>query len=328
MSDLNEGAESLDALADETLDAAAPVTDAAIAESSPADGEKDTLLDVVRDVTGKREPSASPAGERDTSGKGAAGGASETQDRDDENFSDVPFSRHPRFRELVASRNELKEPAERYRKLTQFMTDNALDGEEVARAINLAALLKRDPQKAWDELKPIMQGLARSVGVVLPDDLRAMVQSNQLSADAAKLVAKERAAAEALRGQRTFDEQVAERRQRADAQAAAAAAQQARLGAVRSWEQAKRDSDPDFDRKAEDIEIEVLRLQRREGQPKTAEDVRKQLDAALKAVNARHAAAAPRRPDITPVTGGRTGGSPRPEPESLLDVIRSNRRAG
>ena len=88
-----------------------PSTDAG---SSSATDEKDTSS-IIRDVVGddEDEPDAgsSPEGEEDED--------EDTEDLkgdaepDNENYSDVPFNKHPRFRELLAENKANKESKDR-----------------------------------------------------------------------------------------------------------------------------------------------------------------------------------------------------------------------
>ncbi len=290
------------------------------AESSSAGtdtGEKADLLSVVRNATGRgKAATASPAEQsRDHP-------AASTKELDDENFSDAPFHQHPRFRQLIGQRNELKPLADKYRTIESFLTENAMSGEEATQALNTAALIKRDPEAAWAELKPIVQELLVTIGEVLPLDLKTQVQSGQMTQETAKLIAKERAKANLVKGQMSFGQAQAERQRQVAAQTAAQTAQHGVRAAVLAWE-TKATEDPDFAKKREDLQREVLFLQHRDGKPTTPEGVTKQLTDAMKAVNKRIEASRPRRPEIRPVTGGSTGGNPRAEPANTLDLVRN-----
>src|SRR5690606_18515796 len=107
---------SLD-VSDETLDDVNLVEATAdagddIADSSPAEQDEKTILSVVRDAAMPEAVAAPSAAEN-----------SDHQDEptqaepDNENFGDVPFHQHPRFRELIQQRNDLRTPAESYRKI-------------------------------------------------------------------------------------------------------------------------------------------------------------------------------------------------------------------
>lgn len=321
MSEENEDVESLDTSATEaTLDEATSETsEVAAAESSPANSDKPSLLSVVRGVTGAAD-TASPAGQDSDSPPAAA-----STERDDEAFSDVPFNRHPRFQQLISQRNELRPDAQRYRHLQTFLTENAISQEEAANALTVAALVKSDPAKAWEELKPIVQDLCTRLGLIVPADLRQQVASGAITQEVAQVIAKERARAAQLEGRMTHEQAVAERKRQNEEQQAALAQARTLRDAVVEWEQSMREKDPDFSKKHEALTRHVLFLQHRDGKPKDAEGVRKQLGEALKATNAELAARRPARPAVTPVTGGRVARNAQQAPTSMLDVVRAAR---
>lgn len=307
----------------ETLDdvVAAPAeadgaTDAGSSSAPQAKDEK-SVLSIVRDAVQSETPESSAGKERDPRQ------AAQPKEPDDENFSDTPFHQHPRFREVIRQRNELRPAAESYRKIESFLTENAISGEEFAAAVNLVALIKRDPEQAWKELRPTVQSLLVTIGEVLPPDLREKVIAGQMTQDVAKSLARERAKATIATGQMSFrEQQAAAQQQRTASEQQAEKASRVR-GAAREWEAAARSADADFEKKERRLRSEVLLLQREEGIPDTPEGVKAQLDKARKAVNAEFAAARPRRPGIQPVVGGSASGTPRAKPTSVLDIVRA-----
>jgi len=300
------------------------------AESSPAktsDTEPD-FLSVVRSVVEAddaaeakgEQPEADPAAEpepepaasqADTTKSDAQGQA----EQDDENFSDAPFHNHPRFKKLIAQRNEFRAGHEQYRKIQDYLVENGLTGQEAAEGFEVMALLKRDPDAAWAKLKPIVQNLLLVTGQVLPDEMKARVQRGELSREAALELSRLRAGQQTAQQQREFE------RQRQEQMAAHAAAQAVKQE-VGLWETAVRARDPDFDAKYDVIEGQVLRLQRAEGMPRTAAEAKAQLERAYQTANQMFAAQKPRRPEVRPVTGGRTAGTPQAEPTSMEEVVR------
>lgn len=73
------------------------------ADPSPAKDEPEQgALSVVRDVVDKSRPAPETA----SSAEGVETGTKDkaAKEPDNENFSDVPFSKHPRFKELLAER--------------------------------------------------------------------------------------------------------------------------------------------------------------------------------------------------------------------------------
>lgn len=325
-----EGVEDLEAASPDasetTLDDASTAsetteTDESTADSSPADDKDEkTILSVVRDAVQPAkdvaDPSTAETSDHQTDDKSTA-------EPDNEDFADVPFHQHPRFRELIAQRNDLRAPAESYRKIESFLTENAVKPEEASEALQWVALMKSDPAKAWEQIKPTIQGLLLTIGEVLPPDIRAQVASGQLSADVAKALAKERAKATIAQGQMSFrEQQAAAQRQQTEAHAAAEK-QAAVTAAARAWDASTRGSDPDFAKKERRLKSEVLLLQREEGVPDTPEGVKAQLNKALKAVNDELTASRPRRPGMKPVTGGSVSGSPRAQPTSILEIVQN-----
>jgi hypothetical protein len=316
------GVEDKDVASPDTSDE--QITDVA-AESSPAPSETEPdFLSVARSVVESSdteaegeepeaaadeetpEPEASQAEETDQE---------EQAEPDDENFSDAPFHNHPRFKKLIAQRNQFRAGHEQFQNIQKYLVENGLTGEEAAEGFEVMALLKRDPAAAWAKLKPIVQNLLVATGSVLPDDLKSRVQRGELSREAAMEMSRLRA------GQQTQAQQQEFERQR-QAQIEAHQAQQAVRAEVGSWEMAMRSRDPDFDAKYDVIEGQVLRLQRSEGMPRTPAEAKAQLDRAYEAANRMVASSQPRRPAMKPVTGGRVAGTPRAEPSSMEEVVR------
>lgn len=314
-SDLDEQAGA--AQADGQTDAAA---------SSPATGENEDkdLLSVVRDVVKEsREPSdqASPATVETTVEPETD---PEAKKEDDENFSDVPFHKHPRFQQLLRERNTFKQDAGRYDNTVKFLEANNLGAEEAADVLVAAALAKTDPAKCWEQIKPWVQQVLVAAGEVLPPELQQRVTAGEMSREAAVELSRAKARANSYQTQQSFREQQEQRRQQE-------AHGQAIVGAAQSWEQERRLKDPNFDTKVTAMAKEVAYLQHTEGKPTTPEGVREQLNKAYRSVNEtlRPAPArpAPRQP-TRPVTGGNVAGNQQPENMSTLDIVRANRRAG
>lgn len=315
------GVEDKDVASPDTSENTTDVT----AESSPAPGETEPdFLSVARSVVegddaeaeGDEPEVAAEEEAPETEASQAEETDSEEQaEPDDENFSDAPFHNHPRFKKLIAQRNEFRAGHEQFQKIQGYLIENGLTGQEAAEGFEVMALLKRDPAAAWAKLKPIVQNLLVVTGNVLPEDLKSRVQRGEITRDAAMEMSQLRAGRQTLTQQQEFE------RQR-QAQLEAHQAQQAVKAEVGSWELAMRSRDPDFDAKYDVIEGQVLRLQRAEGMPRTPTEAKAQLDRAYQAANQLFASQQPRRPSVKPVTGGRVAGTPRAEPSSMEEVVR------
>lgn len=301
--------------------------------SSEPEGGKFNLLSVVRDAVAKTaDDSASPAGQEgsDTSPTGEAAPAQNTPTEDDENFSDVPFHKHPRFQAIVKQRNELRETArnyeanaKRYENVEAFLQTNGLTGDEAAEFIQLRALMKSNPAEAWKSLKPIVQQLLVDAGEVLPQDLHARVQKGEMTKAAAIEISRLRAAqASGQRAQEAAQQQAEMRAQQE--------LTQRRMDAVVEWEKSVKLKDPDYPALAEEVTVQVAYLQRRDGFPKTPEEARKMAEEAYATVKKRRAPQAQLRQPVTPLRGGRVAsGQPSSDaPKSILDIVRANRATG
>lgn len=296
------------------------ITESSTVETSETEPD---FLSVARSVVDEGvgeegdEPEAE-ASEEDPEAAASQAGDSDQEEQaepDDENFSDAPFHNHPRFKKLIAQRNEFRQGHEQYQQIQGYLVENGLTGEEAAEGFEVMALLKRNPEAAWAKLKPIVQNLLVATGNVLPDDLKSRVQRGELNREAAIEMSRLRAGQQTLTQQQQFEQQ-------RQAQMQAHQAQQAVKTEVGSWEMAMRTRDPDFDAKYDVIEGQVLRMQRAEGMPRTPTEAKAQLNRAYEAANQLFASQQARRPAKTPVTGGRVSGTPRSEPTSMEEVVR------
>lgn len=302
--------------------------DDATASSSDATGvsEADDLLSVVRNVVDESRQDASAASPAGGQEDGQQPDDSAPKEPDNENFSDVPFGKHPRFKQLIEQRNSFRADATRYRNVQTFLDNNGLGAEEAADALVVAGLLKTNPTEAWNRLKPIVQSLLQVTGEVLPQDLAQRVQSGEMSHEAALEVSRARASVESQRRYQTFEQQRGERLRVQEHT-------QACVGAAEAWETDRRTKDPNFEAKQPLLMKELTWLQSQEGRPNTPDGVRDQLKRAYEAVNAAYAPPVQHqrtqpRPAVRPVTGGQVAGNAQAKPESTLDIIRANRRRG
>lgn len=299
--------------------------------SNEPEGGKFDLLSVVRDaVTKTGDDQASPAGQEgsDPTPSGEAASAQESSE-DNENFSDVPFHKHPRFQSIVRQRNEMRQKAEQfehgakqYEQVQAFLDANGLSDEEAGEFLQLRALMKSNPAEAWKSLKPVVQQLLVDAGEVLPPDLAARVQKGEMTKQTAIEMSR-------LRATHTSMTRSQEQAQQQAQQRAVQERAQALMGSVAEWEKATKLKDPDYAAKEEDVKIHVVYLQRTQGMPQTPEAARKMVEEAYAAVNKRFAPKVQPRQPVTPMRGGRVAsGQPSDAPKSILDIVRANRATG
>lgn len=286
--------------------------------STAAQGEDDAgLLSVVRDVVAEREQpadqSAPPAEGEEDHGQDAQ----PPKDPDNDDYSDVPFHKHPRFQQLLRKAKAHEQDAVRYRNVQNFMDAHGLTAEEAANGLTTFALAKVNPVEAWKQVKPWVQKLLIAAGEVLPPDLQERVQKGEMSSEAALDLNRARAAQQSMQATQSFQEQ---RRQHEQQQSTAFAVTQA----AEDWEADRRKKDPNFEAKLPSLMEKVAYLQRTEGVPNTPDGVKAQLQKAYKALVPPPAPAAPRaqqkRP-ITPIRGGQVAGGAKPVVNSTMDVL-------
>lgn len=282
----------------------------------------DDALSIVREVVDKR--SSAPAA---SSAKGEEAGQStgdqNTKTKDDVGFTDVPFNKHPRFQEVLGKLKTAEVDAQRYRNVQNFIDQAGLDAAEAADLLTIGGLIKTNPVEAWKRMRPTVEQVLRAAGEVLPDDLVQMVQGGEMSREAALEVSRSRATAAGIQANLSFQEQRAERQRATDAEQRQMDVVLANQSAAQSWEDDRREKDPNFNAKLPDIIAEVKRLQELGYRPVSADGVTDQLNRAYRAVNAR---LQPRqlqaRPALRPVNGGQVSGNTRPAaPQSTLDII-------
>lgn len=303
-------------------------TDDNAAASSTVDDEDAkqpaSLLDVVKSAVEPVGPVESSAaeGEEEAQAKLEEGAEEASDDGDAEDFSKLPFHKHPRFTQLIEERNSLRGDAQSYQNIQGFMREHGLTAEEMADAYDISAKLKSgDPamlQSALEWLDPRVEALKAQLGHVLPEDIQARVDAGELDDDSAEELAR-------LRATETLRTQQAERTTEAEAQAEAARtateAATAVATAVSKWEQEVRGSDPDYAKKASLVLSECQAIVLRTGEKPTNEAKALELvKQAYANVDAAMKAALPQpRPVLPSPRGSSTPAAA--QPKSLREAI-------
>lgn len=285
-----------------------------------------SALSIVRDVVGTRTDGAAASSADGSEGGTPADGAATPTPADPDDFSDVPFHKHPRFQEVVRERKAFKQDAERYQNVQTFLDNHGLSADEAADGLVIMALMKTEPVAAWQKLRPLVQKLLVAAGEVLPDDLQARVDSKELTLEAATEVSRSRATVQSVTTKTTFEQQ---RRERQEQQTVATTLHTT----AQDWVTDRQTKDPNFEAKSPLLQREIAFLQSQEGKPDTPEGVRAQLLKAYEAVNKTFKPPAPAakpvtqtRPAVRPVVGGTVSGTAPTEPKNTLDIVRANRR--
>jgi hypothetical protein len=308
--------------ATDDVDASNEAEQSTTEESSPSnDGKKpegESTLSVVRDVVGKSKEKPAEASSAEGVDAGEKPGAKTPKEPDNENYSDVPFNKHPRFKHLLGDLKEARTDAQRYKNVETFIDNLGLSADEAASTLKIGGLIKTDPVAAWKELLPIVQKVAIAAGEMLPDDLKQQVAEGKMPREAAIEISRSRAALATTNARTEWQQQRSQEQQ-------AVQARQANLDAVSTWESERRARDPNFDAKMPALQKEVAWLQAKEGRPNNPAGIRAQLQKAYEAVVPTTQAPAQRPQAKRPVTGGQVAGNVQPEINSTLDVVRAVR---
>lgn len=236
-----------------------------------------------------------------------------------------PFHEHPRWKEMVAERNELKEWKQQYepalaglQQLNQFRQQHQITDEQFSAAVEVAGLLNSDPVRALQVLKPIVEQLSQFDSGALPQDLAAEVEEGLISEERAKEIAELRAKS-----------RLGETKQKASAiqqqQAWVASMQQ---GLV-SWEENLKKSDPDFrpkvgeaepDGKYEFVEAK-LRSMWQQQPPRTAQEAVAQAQRAYEMVQKALGRLAPPKPVVKNLGVKTTSTGTRKDPETPEEAM-------
>ena len=234
-----------------------------------------------------------------------------------------PYKIKKRFKQLLSERHEWRskaqeyEPdAQQYREIQSFMQRTGLSAEEVAEGLLLMAEMKSgDPTKAHEALMKKVESLALAAGKKLPADLEEKVEQGYIDREVAQQLHQQRMQAER---QAALAQNTLERKAQEEARNQVLAI----ANAVQTWEQAARQTDPDFDLKADLVKDRVRAHVAAHGMPKTPEEALKVSKDAYEAVTQVLSRARGVKPAMRPAVGGKVSGSVAPEPKNLLDVIR------
>ena len=193
------------------------------------------------------------------------------------------FGKHPRWKAMVAARNEyrneaqsaireldtLRQPANQYGLIEQYMTENQLSSAEVTTGFKIMALMKSDPAAAREALIDQLQMLNQFLGHALPPDLQQQVDEGYVTEDVARELAFRRNNDVRVQQQHQATTQQQQEQQAAQ-QFQAARGQMAQ--AVASWETQIRQGDPDYAQKEPFVvrELQALQAQYRIETPEQA----------------------------------------------------------
>ena len=244
-----------------------------------------------------------------------------TEDSEQEVLENVPLHLQPRFKEVIAEKNEYRKGHEQYVKIQNSLKDMKLSAEETAQGLSIMGLMKSNPQAALEALQPIISNLQQVTGQIIPDDIQQKIEDGYMDEDVGKELARTRADVQL---QRNANQQMLNEQQQMNASDQINIIAQS----VTNWEENIRKTDPDFELKQDEVDDRVSALVRERGRPNNSEDAIALAQEAYETVTKRHQSRLGVRKPIRSLSGGKLGGSPVPEPKSLMDAVQNALAAG
>jgi hypothetical protein len=286
-----------------------------------AEAETETLESVVQDALGPLEDDPVKEEAEATEETEVTEPIEASEETPSEDYKDVPFNKHPRFRSLVAEKNELKETtaklqndSEQYAKITDFIEKNNLTAKDSVEGFKIMAAIRNNPDLAYKMLGHHIKNVIKVTGRSLPEDIQNKVDDGFLDEDAAKELSQTRAKLARVQNQRKIDHarnQKLHTRNQSDML----------TGALQTWGENTLAKDVDFSLKQPEFNDRVVALVNERGQPQSQAEVLSLVEDAYATVNERFKARLPQPSAMKTATGGKLSGTPVVEPVSLRDAI-------
>lgn len=318
-----------------------------------ASEEESSTFDLVKKALGDEEAEDEPEGSsgedeesEETEDKSEDSDKKEEEDKseDDEDDSDEPSeeelkgwkaktrkrfealqSKHRKTVEerdaLQAKLDQAEVDAGHYKQFEGFLNQNRISYDEANTLFTIGALMKNDPAKALEMMRPYYDQLMQMTGNVLPADLQEQVSQGMITEQAA-LELSQRRASETTQQQISQDRQQHQTEQTAQQNQALATQV---MTTISQWEQQWSASDPDYmskkDRVLDRVELMLTRAVKEGKLPATVEDAVKLADEAKAYVEKDMQKLQPRKQPVDTVDGN-TSPVNMPEPKTTEDVIR------
>ena len=283
--------------------------------------ETETLESAVQDALGPLEEDVVVEEAETTEEKEVTEPIEASEDTPSDDYKDVPFNKHPRFRGLVSEKNELKETvsklqndSDQYAKITDFIEKNNLTAKDSVEGFKIMAAIRNNPDLAYKMLGHHLGNMSKVTGRSIPKDIQAKVDDGFLDENAARELSQTRAKLARVQNLRKADHARGAKQQ--------SAVQSDMLSnALQTWGETTLAKDVDFSLKQEEFNDRVVALVNERGQPQTQAEVLSLVDDAYATVNERFKARQPHPSAMKTATGGKLSGTPVAEPVSLRDAI-------
>ena len=218
----------------------------------------------------------------------------------------------------VSQIEPLKAKAESFDKVQAFCTEARLSKDEVNTGFTIMRLMKHDPLRALEVLKPYYERLQQFSGDLLPEDLQQRVNSGVIDEATARELVRERMQAQLLTHQKTQNEEQAQQSQFEQFTSSVETA-------TNNWEKTQAASDPDYKTLQpyvrREIELTLYRMLGEGKYPKTTQEAVKICDEAKTRVAAELVRFRPKKAQIKPVERGAQISSASTKPKTLLEAF-------
>jgi len=294
------------------------------ASSSDAVETEESLLSVVQDALPEEEQ-VEEVSQEEAEEEGIevqSEKPSEVQAEDEsEDYSNVPFNKHPRFQKLITEKNELKElskkyqnDSEQYKKITDFIQANNLSAKDAVEGFKIMSALRNNPEEGYKMLQFHLNNVGNLTGKNLPKDIQEKVDDGFLDEDAAKELSQARAS---LHRERAMRQQTQQR----FTNASQSANETQMADAVKSWGEQTLANDPDFSLKQDEFNDRISAIVAEHGTPKSPEEVVEIANSAYATINERFKSRQPSKQPMKSSTKGKLGGVPIAEPTNMRDIV-------
>ena len=312
--DLKESASSDDSQSQDELELS---QDQDVLSSSTESETEDDLLSVVQSAIDNGETAETESQSVEEETEDVQTDTPLTEESEKEVLDNVPLHLQPRFKEVIAEKNEYKRGHEQYEKIQSSLKEMKLSAEETAQGLSIMGLMKSNPQAALEALQPIINNLQQVTGQIIPNDIQQKIEDGYMDEDVGKELARTRADVQI---QKNANQQMLSEQEQMKTRSEVNVLAQS----VTNWEKNVRKTDPDFDFKQDEIDDRVSALVRERGRPNNSDDAVALAQEAYDTVNKRYRSRMGVKSPIRSLSGGKLGGSPMPEPKSLMDAVQNS----
>lgn len=311
--DLKESASSDDSQSQDELELS---QDQDVLSSSTESETEDDLLSVVQSAIDNGETAETESQSVEEETEDVQTNTPLTEESEKEVLDNVPLHLQPRFKEVIAEKNEYKRGHEQYEKIQSSLREMRLSAEETAQGLSIMGLMKSNPQAALEALQPIINNLQQVTGQIIPNDIQQKIEDGYMDEDVGKELARTRADVQI---QKNANQQMLNEQEQMKTRSEINSLAQS----VTNWEKNVRKTDPDFDFKQDEIDDRVSALVRERGRPNNSDDAVALAQEAYDTVNKRYRSRMGVKSPIRSLSGGKLGGSPIPEPKSLMEAVQN-----